>query len=444
MKHNAFVSTLAARFQNLDDLNVIKERVTRIPKPDRDIADIPEYLIKSYIGKLLSNLYIPTTQELALLRKLVHTASAHCELTYRCDQQYIERLYTHFEDFATTDSTPDIQTLICLTGPAGVGKSSVLHAMRRLLPAPTEVDLGARHGTICTHSHWHAQVHGRTTAAQLLESFSRTEHASADTKPKQIHSLSKKIAYKSGVSIFLLDELQFLTQSASANTAVTKFLFQLSHVGVPLVYAANYSLCRLLQRRHEQERQRLLASPVVLTASPPDSVDWSNYLRHLQSLLGSSLQVDLHQERYTVHRLTAGLKRLVVQLLKLGYALAWQAGQRHMALSDIRAAYDHTEYAVSRQQAEAMCSPHTSKSAEYECPFPLPKVAADELIRAQDLERSKQIMENIQREALLMSEREALKVAVPRTPKAAKPPKRPRVTGDSLRQANADRLNSRK
>src|SRR3546814_6662899 len=50
-------------------------------------------------------------------------------------------------------------------------------------------------------------------------------------------------------------------------------------------------------------------------------------------------------------------------------------------------------YAVSRQQVTAMLSPHTSKSAEYECPFPLPKVAAQELLHAQARERSKQVME---------------------------------------------------
>lgn len=116
MRHNVLVNTLSARYQGLDDIHVIREKVTKIRRSEMNITDIPQHLIKRYIGDLLSNLYIPTTQELALLRKLVHTARAYCELTYRNDQQYLESIYTHFNDFATSNSTSDIPTMICLTG----------------------------------------------------------------------------------------------------------------------------------------------------------------------------------------------------------------------------------------------------------------------------------------------------------------------------------------
>ncbi len=432
---NEFVSKLSARLVTLDNPEVIRQKVTKIPVVQSDMAAIPVHLISNHIGELLGALYVPTVQELDLLQKLAQTARAHCETTYQSDEKYFKGLYTHYDDLPVNFQAP-----ICLTGPAGVGKTSVLLAMRRLLPEPCEIDLGYGHSPVSIHSHWHAQVQERSTVTALLEPLIRAEMDNANKKSKLAVSLSAKIAFKSGVSLFMLDELQFLTQSASANTAVTKFLYQLCYLGMPFVFAANYSLCRLLQRRPEQDRQRLLSSPIVLTPSAPDSPDWANYLQAVQRLLGSSLQIDLHEERHTLHHLTAGLKRLVVHLLKLAYDLAWRDGNHHVGLLHIRQAYDCTQYAVNRQQAEVMLSPHSRRSAEYECPFPLPKVPADELIQAKNRAHTKKIMENIQRDALLQSEKKALGITAPS--KAPKQPKRARLTADELRQSNLRRLNS--
>lgn len=431
-----FVRTLIARFDGLDDLDVIKQKVVKIPTQQNDLNTIPEYQIRSHIGDLLNEIYIPTSQDLALLKKLVQTARAHCNSTYQSGQQYMEGLYTHYTTFKVAQQFP-----ICLTGPAGVGKTALFLAMQRLFPRPTEENLGVGHGIIPIQSHWYAQVQQRSTIAELLAPFIPTKQCAAKNQTKRTIPLSTKNAFKSGVSLFMLDELQFLTQSSQANTAITKLLYNISFIGIPFVFVANYSLCALLLRRPEQDRQRLLSSPVILLSpSNSDCPDWGAYLQALQHVLGESLKIDLQQERHTLYTLTAGLKRLVGQLLKLTYDLAWQNGQRHVTLADLRTAYDHTEYAVSRTQAETMLSPYTKKSSEYTCPFPLPKVAAAELIRTQDRMRSKQIIDSIQRDAL--SQNEKKKLGITEQPKAKKASKRGKLTVNELRQANASWLNS--
>jgi len=206
MSDNTFVNTLAARFENLDDLDVITQTVTRVPKSKNDIAAIPPYQIKSHIGDLLSNLYVPTSQDLALLQKLVQTARAHHDTTYQSDRQYLDGLYTHYEQFEVQQQSP-----ICLTGPAGVGKTSLLHAMHRLLPPPTELDLNLGIGPMQLHSHWHMQVKARSTFLDLALPLIRTELGDTNKRPALARAvaLSAKTAFKSGVSLLIVDEMQF-------------------------------------------------------------------------------------------------------------------------------------------------------------------------------------------------------------------------------------------
>src|SRR3546814_7887559 len=97
--------------------------------PDGDIGRIDQYMIREKINALLNALYIPSRTELALLSELVRTMKAHCRLTYTSDRQFIQELYTAPEDRHIEPSLP-----ICLTGPAGVGKTSLLLALSRLLP----------------------------------------------------------------------------------------------------------------------------------------------------------------------------------------------------------------------------------------------------------------------------------------------------------------------
>lgn len=436
---NNFSTVLIERFAALDDLEYIKRKVTLVPKQQTDIAKIPPHQIGSYVEKLLNELYIPTAQDLALLKKICQISRAHSDLAYASDQHYLQGLYTPYENFEV-----DAGTSICLTGPAGVGKTSLLGAMRRLLPTPIELEPREDIGTVSIASHWHTQVKSRASFVDLVWPFIQNELGDTVKRPT-LHravSLSAKTAFKSGVSLFIVNEMQFLTQSASANAAITKLLYQLSYIGTPFIYAANYSLCKLLYRRPEQDRQRILANPFVLTPSRADSLDWENYLCAVAHVLGESLHVDLLAERVTLHHLTAGLKRLVRQLLTSAYDHAWQSGQRCIKLSDIKYAYESIGYSVGREQAKAMLSPHTRKSAEYICPFPLPSVMAQEIAHTQNGALSKNILDHMLHDSLSLEEKKALTPNV-ESPRRPKTPRRAKVTAAELRQSNAQRLNSR-
>lgn len=432
------------RFAGLDDPDELRSRATIRGTPLRDLESVPEYRIQSTVQAALSNFYLPTTADVDILKKIVQSCQAHCHSHYSERQQYFKKEYTQYQTLPI-----ELSKTICLTGPAGTGKTALLRALRRLLPAPVRIALGAEHADVVAESSWHIEVRDRSSVSTLLKPFIATQLGDARKDSAiQLRQMCAKIAHKKGVALLVLDELQCLTQSANANTLVTKTLYQFTYIGIPFLFVGNYSLCRLLLKRPEQDRQRFLSMPIVLLPSTPESPDWLDYLLELKHILGASLQVDLHEERYSIHRLTAGLKRLVIQLLAIAYRNAWHLGRTCVTPADINDAYDSTEYSVSRDQASAMLSPSSDGASKtYECPFPLPKIVAAATVQMANRARERMLVQKVQREALTRQERECLarKEKKEGTTRVAEPtanpprPRRGKLTSAELLQTHSHR-----
>lgn len=168
----------------------------------------------------------------------------------------------------------------------------------------------------------------------------------------------------------------------------------------------------------------------------PDSPDWSEYLIAVQTVLGHSLKINVLRERHLIHQFTAGVRRLFVQLFTLAYHLAWQNGKRHVTLEDLRAAYDHTEFTIGREQASAMLSPNHLRNQEYVCPFELPKVNAAAIHELQKQRKLEEITQTMQRDALPAEERK--EVPTPVKQKTRRSPRKS-VSKEELRQSHLRR-----
>src|SRR5690606_30314979 len=198
MRTNHIVNTLASRFSGLDDLKTIKKKVTHLPEHNGDMAALEPYQIRSHVDRQLRDLYIPTEQDLNLLQKFVGVAKDHHEKTYPSDIQYLQGLYTSYKHFEVQQQLP-----ICLTGPAGVGKTSLLSALDRLLPSPTELHIEHESGPILLRTHWHMQAQARASFVDLLWPFIEDELGESKKSPTQARAvgISAKSAFKSGVAL---------------------------------------------------------------------------------------------------------------------------------------------------------------------------------------------------------------------------------------------------
>ncbi|MFD4838259.1 AAA family ATPase [Achromobacter sp. NPDC058515] len=359
-------------------------------------------MIEGEVEELLQKLYVPSEAEVELLSQFAGAAYAHCVKAYPDRRSYVRRAYGPY-------SEADFMRPICLTGPAGVGKSALLQALSRVMPEARAIDLGSGHAPANVASSLCIQVRNKATLAEIMTPiFELGEAAGVPKRASDILSRAAAAAYKHGVWMLQLDEMQFLTQSARANTAVTNMLYHACYLGVPVVFVANYSLCRLLQKRPEQDTQRLLSRVHVLFPSPPHSGAWMRYLREVGRTLAATLDVNLVGMESELYEKTAGLKRLLIGLVAAAHAVAWSSGRRRVSEEDIEQAYESTLYASNRKQAyEMLAGPTLRAHAQYVCPFPVEAEGASAVADLRASMRSKELAELVQQDVLLPSKRKA-------------------------------------
>ncbi|MGW8304694.1 MAG: hypothetical protein ACWGIK_02560 [Achromobacter pulmonis] len=132
-------------------------------------------------------------------------------------------------------------------------------------------------------------------------------------------------------------------------------MLQFTGFGIPVLFVANLSLVRALSRSPEQLRQRLLTRPIEVVRDEAGSEDWVAFLRCCHTSLGETISLDVLSEQEVIHQLTGGIKRLVVDLLKISYRHSRGSKKiRQVTMDHVRQAYRSSDYAVSRHQLKAL------------------------------------------------------------------------------------------
>src|SRR5690606_33800928 len=140
---NEFVNALRSRFDGLELRDNVRQRVTRVSMPKRPLTNLEHHLVRAEIANLLGQLYIPTSADMDLFIELIHVMKAHCHTVYTTDQEYLKNIYRASDGKSDLDNAQArFSSPICLTGPAGVGKTTFLEALKRLLPGRKDIELG--------------------------------------------------------------------------------------------------------------------------------------------------------------------------------------------------------------------------------------------------------------------------------------------------------------
>ncbi len=343
--------------------------------PDRD------ELVAALSQRLNSNA-IASGQATRILKSIVSTCFVHARSAYSDPQSFLAECYRREGPTMPAEIFPRL-----LTGPAGSGKTTLINRLQFVLPSASTIPIADGHPIFPLVSHWRLSVRNLRTITEMLKHLI----VAAGGKPsgKSVGALvrqCRRLAYKAGVCLLVVDELQFLTKTAAANAKIVGALFDLADIGIPIVYGANYSLAHRLKARPQEDRQRLLSKPYLLLPDPPESDDWTAMVKSIVNIAPDLLAIDAMTDSSALHSWTAGTKRLLCSLVLSAVSQCSRASPV-VGIDEIRLAYESADFSCNREDVEELnlqFATGKKPRKDLHCPFDIPasqhaalKAAAD-------------------------------------------------------------------
>lgn len=320
-----------------------------------------DYVAQSQVlANAIKAIFLPDPQIRSVLRELISLGAGHAEAHFETDEQYLKALYSKQYWGSST------QSAICLTGLAGVGKTEILAALHRLLFTEGHYDVPGHRG-LPLEAIWSMTLARGAGVNQILREFvspharhlpdaaQGAEVSEKDMKIPALMELARRMSWRGGVCLATIDEFQRITSSSNANAKATAVLMQLLGIGPLLVFCANFSLVAKLKRRDQQERQRLLSSPIVVHPPAVDDASWLAYLTAIKSVAPEVFVFDPIHDGEQIHHYTFGLKRLVVDLITISFVLAKSKSSRGVVGGqELLAGYQSMKYSMNREEVEIL------------------------------------------------------------------------------------------
>jgi len=415
---------LRDRITSLLDDEVISAKTRVRPAAIKIPAGESPEVTEARLRKALESIFIATRQVRRIIRQIVGASLGFSDTRYDDAINYLRHVY---EKAPPTEGPAS--TAICLTGLAGVGKSTLARAIERLMQIDECIFIDHGHDPFPSNHCISVSFREHRTIAAVLKKISYPDGESVPPRAR-VDVLAKQVRWRAFRDFSLLmvaDECQFITRGKDANTVATDILMTLMGIDVPLAFVANYSLCHKLKRRPQEDRHRLLCRPIVMDPEVPGSDDWREYLAECTRVAGRWLRISVEDDEQTIFRMSFGIKRIVVHLLCLAYRHMVQDGRKTVTLKDLQEAYLSPDNMHRREVEELLAQMHTGRepSMDLLCPFdvdsPLNYVA-DQMKR----ERDAQIVHTYTEQSLSVSERKALDAlnrkisGAPKTPPAPK------------------------
>lgn len=417
------------RFIPLLNRDEIRRKVEVQPRPLNEHEHLSPVEATKELERRFNEAFFPSKQCIDILYEWIGFALEHCRHSYHGQKEFLTALYDKEVPL------PDFSFPMCLTGLAGSGKSELLKALSRLMPERSSFT-GVDNTTFWLESHRVETVKVKGSATVILESL--TGHRGGMLELTQV---ARKQSYRDGLAILGLDELQFLTQSDQANTKLAQALMSVCYIGIPLVYAANFSMIHKLIRRNQEDRQRLLGNVWVLSPESATSRDWVSMLERHKSIAPDVFEFDAVADAQAIHQLTGGINRAENKLLSVAFRHALVSG-RAVGLPELESAYSSGGYSDYKKDTELLSRLPFSTVLQKAhkdlwCSFDItPRHAADETLSSR---RQELVGDAAIKASMNAAERDAIK-ALTTHPKPRQKQNTPKVVSFDKEKSQAERL----
>lgn len=316
--------------------------------------------------------YIPSTEHLVVIRQLVERVRICAEARLPSVSTYEASIYSRKPILL-----PE-QEVWGLTGLAGCGKTAAMTALHRVFQQGVQSGL-SQSVQAPIQPVIHITMQAQRSANPVLRTLANpmlTTGRKAIHTPELVEHLRQWL-YIQGTQLLLVDELQSLTRGENSTTLIANLLTELNNLGLAVVYIFNYSLGHKLMQRPQEDKDRLLAKGISMTPPRVEDPTWEPVVAEYVRLASGWINIDANRDAAELHRLTAGLYRLLGFLLLGACRIAWTSTvSRPATMVDVRAAYQSGAYASQRNDVEALRSLYFSEQItgkrrnDLRCPFP--------------------------------------------------------------------------
>lgn len=380
-----------SRFEGISD-GLIEKRLHYIPSLPDNIETFEVELSCNYLRKALSELFVPTKKSVKIACKLVNLAQAHSAFHYSDKKQFMRDLY--LDDY---DLKNDVRPYF-FTGLSGYGKTAICLALDRVIPESGSVYI-KKHSPFPLKTFWRFTIPGTLSLSKLLQQMLGKDVANVKKKNdlSELISTCQWKAHYNGYSVIIIDEMQFLTRSATANALISQFLLHVSKIGVPVVYVGNFSLGHKLKKRPPEDKERLLANPIILLPDEPDSIDWKSILQCVQAVCPDIFTFDFVEESKKMYGWTSGSKRMLKRLVVKSYEFS-RLEKRMLELVDVENIFKSIDFAGNREQIMQMHElfiTGDSKNKDLICPYETPDNTYKKQKDMLEAERQRQVVQSL-------------------------------------------------
>lgn len=394
---------LLKRFTLPDSDEAIAKIIEKPPRPIENLCGYDVAEACKLIEAAMKETYTPTTQIVRTVREIIGIARAYISLAYSTDEQF--RAKCNMENIVPTE--PVFAT--ALIGLGGTGKSQIFRAIERLLSCDGGfIDLpGLPRYPI--EPVWIMTMVAGKCLSSLLEPFVGTGMAGA-----AILKPAAKRAYTNGVGLTVLDESQFITATQGGHAKAAEVVMKTTFVGPPLVYGANFSMINKLEKRPQQERDRLLSSILVLNPEKHGSEDFGRILKAqldvLSEMVVSDKAVSVKEHAEHIHNYTYGINRKSAILLNLATRIAREQGSVVVTFCHIEQAYRSDAYTSHREEVGLLRKQvleNKMARADLWCRY-VPPVSSNVVVASSMIEeKEKRVAKALTRSMMTKSERDA-------------------------------------